>query len=75
MQQNRSYRILNSNKPNTRIREKIVGDIWLIKGGLLAWKLSREGGVINTVVDRGSSSATSLVVNRREEGEETMNTM
>ena len=45
----------------------------VIKGGL-AWLLSREGGVANTVVDRGSSSG-SLVVYRREEGEETMNTM
>ena len=75
MQQNRSYLINNSSKPNARIREKIVGNIWLIKGGLLAWKLSREGGVINTVVDRGSSSDVSLVVYRREEGEEIMNTM
>ena len=46
----------------------------VIKGGL-AWKLSREGGVVNTVVDRGTSSSASLVVYRREEGEETMNTM
>ena len=46
----------------------------MIKGGL-AWLLWQEGGVINNVVDRGSSSGVSLVVYRREEGEETMNTM
>ena len=46
----------------------------VIRGGL-AWKLSREGGVINNVVDQGSNSDASLVVYRREEGEETMNTM
>ena len=45
----------------------------VIKGGL-AWKLSREGGVVNTIVVLGSSGV-SLVVYRREEGEETMNTM
>ena len=46
----------------------------VIKGGGLAWLLWQEGGVVNTVVDRGSSGV-SLVVYRREEGEETMNTM
>ena len=46
----------------------------MTKGGWLALKLSREGGIVNTVVDR-SSSVVSLVVYRREEGEETMNTM
>ena len=45
----------------------------VIKGGL-AWKLSREGGVVNTVVVLGSSGV-GLVVYQREEGEETMNTM
>ena len=43
----------------------------VIKGGL-AWKLSREGGVVNTVVVLGSSGV-GLVVYRREEGEETIN--
>ena len=61
MQQNRSYRINNSSKSNARIRDKRVGDIWLIKGGLLACLLWQEGGVVNTVVDRGSNSV-SLVV-------------
>ena len=28
----------------------------------------RQGGVVNTVVDRGTSSGVSLVVYRREEG-------
>ena len=46
----------------------------VIKGGL-AWLLWQEGGVINSVVGRGTSSGVSLVVYRREEGEETMNTM
>ena len=50
-----------------------MGDIRMIKGGL-AWLLRQEGGVVNTVVDRGTSSNVSLVVYRREEGEEIMNT-
>ena len=45
----------------------------VIKGGL-AWFLWQERGVVNTVVVLGSSGV-SLVVYRREEGEETMNTM
>ena len=45
----------------------------VIKGGL-AWLLG-QGGVVNTVVDRGTSSNVSLVVYRREEGEETINIM
>ena len=45
----------------------------VIKGGL-AWLLWQVG-VINNVVDRGTSSGVSLVVYRREEGEETMSTM
>ena len=44
----------------------------VIKGGL-AWLLW-QGGVVNSVVELGSSSV-GLVVYRREEGEETMNTM
>jgi hypothetical protein len=44
----------------------------LIKGGL-AWKLGREGRVVNTVVVLGV--AGSLEVYRREEGEETINIM
>ena len=43
-------------------------------GGGLAWLLWQEGGVVNSVVELGSSSA-GLVVYQREEGEETMNTM
>ena len=46
----------------------------VIKGGL-AWLLWQEGGVVNSVVGRGTSSGVGLVVYRREEGEETMNTM
>ena len=45
----------------------------VIKGGL-AWKLWQVG-VVNNVVDQGTSSGVGLVVYRREEGEETMNTM
>ena len=45
----------------------------VIKGGLasLLWQV---GGVVNSVVELGSSSV-GLVVYRREEGEETVNTM
>ena len=46
----------------------------VIKGGGLAWLLWQEGGVVNSVVDRGSSGV-SLVVYRREEGGETINTL
>ena len=45
----------------------------VIKGGALAWLL-RQGGVVNTVVVLGSGSV-GLVVYRREEGGETVNTM
>ena len=46
----------------------------VIKGGGLAWLLWQEGGVVNSVVELGSSSV-GLVVYRRQEGEETVNTM
>ena len=39
----------------------------VIKGGGLAWLLWQEGGVVNSVVELGSSSV-GLVVYRREEG-------
>ena len=45
----------------------------VIKGGL-AWLLWQVGGVVDSVVELGSSSV-GLVVYRREEGEETVNTM
>ena len=45
----------------------------VIKGGL-AWLLWQVGGAVNSVVELGSSSV-GLVVYRREEGEETVNTM
>src|SRR3954465_3021407 len=45
----------------------------VIKGGL-AWLLW-QGGVVNSVVDRATSSGVSLIVYRGEEGGETMNTM
>ena len=45
----------------------------VIKGEGLAWLLWQEGGVVNSVVELGSSSV-GLVVYRREEGEEIMNT-
>ena len=44
----------------------------VIKGGGLAWLLWQERGVVNSVVELGSSSV-GLVVYRREEGEETIN--
>ena len=43
-------------------------------GGGLAWLLWQVGRVVNSVVELGSSSV-GLVVYRREEGEETVNTM
>ena len=50
-----------------------MGDIGMLKGGLLAWLLRQEGRVVGDVVDhRGLSSG--LRVYRREEGEETINT-
>ena len=45
----------------------------VIKGGL-AWLLWQVGGVVNSVVELGCSSV-GLVVYRRGEGEETVNTM
>ena len=45
----------------------------VIKGGL-AWLLWQVGGVVDSVVELGSSSV-GLVVYRRGEGEETVNTM
>ena len=45
----------------------------VIKGGL-AWLLWQVGGVVDSVVELGSSSV-GLVVYWREEGEETVNTM
>ena len=53
--------------------ERRIADIRLIKGGGVAWLLWQEG-VVNNVVDWGTSSGASLVVYRREEGEETVNT-
>ena len=46
----------------------------VIKGGGLAWLLWQVGGVVNSVVELGSSSV-GLVVYPRGEGEETVNTM
>ena len=45
----------------------------VIKGGL-AWLLWQVGGIVDSVVELGSNSV-GLIVYRREEGEETMNTM
>ena len=51
------------------MRGKEMGDIEMLKGGLLAWLLWQERGVINTVVVLGVSG--SLGVYRKEvtEGE------
>ena len=46
----------------------------MIKGWGLAWLLLQVG-VINNVVDWGTNSGVSLVLYRREEGEETINIM
>ena len=49
-----------------------MGDIEMLKGGLLAWLLRQEGGVVGDVVDH--IGIISLGVYQREEGEETVNT-
>ena len=48
-----------------------MGDIGMLKGGLLAWLLRQEEEVIGDVVDH--SGIIGLGVYRREEGEETVN--
>ena len=48
-----------------------MGDIGMIKGGL-AWLLWQGGVVVDVVDHRGISSG--LEVDRKEEGEETVNT-
>ena len=50
------------------MRGKEMGDIGMLKGGLLAWLLW-QGGVVVDVVDHKGS----IGVYRREEGEETVN--
>ena len=54
------------------MRGKEIGDIGMLKGGLLAWLLRQEGGFVGDVVDH--SGIIGLGVYRREEGEETVNT-
>ena len=44
----------------------------MLKGGLLAWLLRQEEGVVGDVVDH--SDIIGLGVYQREEGEETVNT-
>ena len=54
------------------MRGKEMGDIEMLKGGLLAWKLClKRRSVVDIVDHRGDIS---LGVYRREEGEETVNT-
>ena len=58
---NESSNMLHYSNASSREKEyAISGD----QGGRLAWKLSREGGVINTVVELGV--AGSLRVYRKE---------
>ena len=57
---------------NASSREK--NRLYLVIKGGLAWLLWQVG-VVNNVVDRGTNSGVSLVVYRREEVEETKNTM
>ena len=52
------------------MRGKEMGDIGMLKGGLLAWLLWQGGVVVDVVDHRGNIS---LGVYRREEGEETVN--
>ena len=49
-----------------------MGDIGMLKGGLLAWLLRQEGGVVGDIVNH--IGIIGLGVYRREEGEETVNT-
>ena len=53
------------------MRGKEMGDIGMLKGGLLAW-LFWQGGVIIDVDDH--RGCIGLGVYRREQGEETVNT-
>ena len=53
------------------MRGKEMGDIRMLKGGLLAWLLWQGGGVVVDVVDH--KGIIGLGVYRREEGEETIN--
>ena len=49
------------------MRGKEMGDIGMLKGGLLAWLLRREGGVVGDVVDH-SGIGSRHGVYRRVEG-------
>ena len=74
MQQNRINQIVTCYTTLMQALEGRIGDIWCSRGGGLAWLLWQVGGVVDSVVELGSSSV-GLVVYRREEGEETVNTM
>ena len=50
-----------------------MGDIGMLKGGLLAWLLRQEGGVVGDVVDH-SGIGSRHGVYRREVWGETVNT-
>ena len=52
------------------MRGKEMGDIGMIKEGLLAWLLWQGGVIVDIVDHRGNIG---LGVYRREEGEETVN--
>ena len=49
-----------------------MGNIGMLKGGLLAWLLRQEEEVVGDVIDH--SGIIGLGVYQREEGEETVNT-
>ena len=49
------------------MRGKEMGDIRMLKGGLLAWSLIGEGGVVGDVLDH-SGIGSRHGVYRREEG-------
>ena len=48
-----------------------MGDIGMLKGGLIAWKLCNKGRSVVDIVDH--RGGIGLGVYRREEGEETVN--
>ena len=49
-----------------------MGDIGMLKGGLLAWLLRQEGGVVGDVVDHSGINVSGST--GEEEGGETANT-
>ena len=61
----------SSSSSNASMRGKEMGDIGMLKGGFLAWKLCYKRRVVDDVVDHTGSIG--LGVYRREEGGEIIN--